>query len=84
MKVEIFTIYDEKAKAYVQPYFAINRGVAVRMFANEVNRDGSQMRASAEDFTLFFVGSFDDANGTFVISSPELVVTALQVRVRES
>lgn len=80
MKLEIYAIWDDKAKAYMQPFFMLNDQLAIRTFANAANAENNQLHVNSEDYTLFAVGSFDDATGTFVIKAPELLVSALQVR----
>lgn len=80
MKLEICAIWDDKAKAYMQPFYMQNKALAVRTFANAVNKTDSQLNVNPEDYTLFHVGSFEDSNGTFVILAPEVLVTGLQVR----
>lgn len=80
MKIEMFIVWDDKAKAYLQPFFMLNQPLAVRTFSNAVNAPGSQMNVNPEDYTLFHTGSFEDASGKFEIKAPELVVSGLQVR----
>jgi hypothetical protein len=39
MKLNVYSIYDDTAKAYMQPFFLHNHGLAVRAFVDQVNRD---------------------------------------------
>lgn len=65
MKYLAFSIFDAKAVAFSQPFYASNNAVAIRMYAQVVNDPGSVVSKNPEDFTLFGVGEFDDASGEF-------------------
>lgn len=60
MKLKIFTIYDSKATAYLQPFFMATTGQAIRAFTDATNDSKTQFYAHPEDFTLFEVGLYDD------------------------
>ena len=66
MIVKMYSIYDSKAEAYMQPFFAQSNGVAIRSFTNAANDKGSAIGQYPTDFTLFELGSFDDSNGDYV------------------
>jgi len=61
---EIFSVYDSKAGAYTQPFYAVNRRVAIRMFSELANDPNHAFGMHPEDFTLFELGSFNDQDGT--------------------
>lgn len=63
MRLLIFAIYDAKAEAYLRPFFAEAKGLAVRSFRDVVNEADHQMHKYAEDYTLFHIGSFDMLTG---------------------
>lgn len=58
-----FAVRDRALNAYMQPFFVPSVGVAVRSFADEVNRAESPFHAHPEDFDLYQIGMYDDANG---------------------
>lgn len=60
MKVKIYSIYDSKAKVWLQPQFLMNKGTAHRAFDATCNDKNSQFYKYAEDFTMFEIGDFDD------------------------
>lgn len=62
-KLLAFAVYDSKAEAYLRPFFAEAKGLAVRSFQDAVNDEKSPMCAHAADYTLFHVGSFDPVTG---------------------
>lgn len=66
MTHKVFSIFDVKAKAWLQPFFASNAAVAVRMFERAVNDPNSDLHRFAADYTLFEVGSWDEVDGDLV------------------
>ncbi len=71
---KIFTIYDEKARAYITPFFLPEAGMAIRTFADCVNSDSHQFGKHPSDYTLFTLGGWDDTDGKF---NPLLSVQSL-------
>lgn len=65
MKMKVFSVYDSKVEAFMQPLFFTTGGQAIRVFADTVNSPNHQFAAHPEDFTLFELGSFDDATAKF-------------------
>ena len=64
MKLNIYSIYDDTAKAYMQPFFLHNHGLAVRAFTDQVNSESTNPLSNhPEQFTLYYVGEFDDQTG---------------------
>lgn len=61
----VYSVYDSKAQAYLQPFYAINGAVAARSFAEAANKEGHEFHSHAADFTLFELGFYDDSSGTF-------------------
>ena len=55
MKLNVYTIYDDTAKAYMQPFFMHNHGLAVRAFTDQVNRndENNPLNKHPEQFTLY-------------------------------
>jgi hypothetical protein len=64
MITKMFTVYDSKTEAYLQPFFVASKGAAVRSFADAVNEEGHQFNKYPEDFTLFELGEYDDSNAS--------------------
>lgn len=63
MKSNIYAIYDNKAEAYMQPFFAATPGLALRAFSDNVNNKESIFNKHPNDFVLYEIGEFDDATG---------------------
>lgn len=81
MKVGIFSVYDKKTAAFMQPFFQHTRGQAMRTLTDTVKGRESLIGSHPEDFQLFQVGEFDDQegkivplkDGRFVCNASELV-----------
>jgi hypothetical protein len=86
MKMVICSIRDSAADAYGRPFFLPSVGVAIRSFTDEVNRasEDNQIYQHPEDFDLFELGEFDDANGKFaLLDVPKQLALGRMVKVRE-
>ncbi len=74
MIIRIFTVYDEKAAAYLPPFSFGQIGEAVRSFIDAANHADHKFNKNAEDFTLYHLGSFDDHEGSFnLLDQPDLI-----------
>lgn len=62
---KVYSIYDSKAEAYMQPFYAETAGLALRTFSNAANSPESVIGKYPSDFILFEVATFDDKTGSF-------------------
>lgn len=75
MILEIFSIYDEKASAYLQPFFMQNEQQAVRAIL-DIMHDGSHtFYRFASDYTFYRLGNIDNVTG--IIFSDLKVISPL-------
>jgi len=72
--LKVFCVYDDKAKAYLPPFFLPEMGMATRAFADAINDKSHAFGRHPADYTLFCCGTFDDRGGKFDIESTLLVV----------
>jgi hypothetical protein len=63
----MFTVYDSKVGAYLQPFFMRSKGEAIRGFSQIVNDGKSAFFTNPEDYTLFELGDYFDDTGTVVM-----------------
>lgn len=61
--MKLYTIHDSKAEAFITPFFAINQGVAMRMFQTAAMDENHDFHKHAGDFTLFEIAVFDEKSG---------------------
>lgn len=67
MIYDVFTVYDEKAEAFLPPFILPKIAQAKRVFADCVNSDSHQFGANPADYTLFRLGSWDDSNALYLL-----------------
>jgi len=65
MKVKVYTFFDCKVGAYMQPFFAQSSGAALRILLASIERPDHILAKHPADFTLFELGEFDDQTGHF-------------------
>lgn len=70
MKLSGYTIYDFKALTYHSPFFCVADGVATRMFSDLVNDRQSNISRHPTDYSLWYIGEYDDRAGAMVPASP--------------
>lgn len=63
MKHKMFAIYDQKAEAFLPPWFLPTAAMAKRAFGDCIADKNHQFSAHPQDYTLFEISDFDDATG---------------------
>lgn len=63
MVLNVYSVYDLKAKAFLSPFFLPQDAMAVRALIDAVSDSTHQFAKHPEDYQLFKLGSFDDALG---------------------
>lgn len=85
MILEVYTVHDRAVGAFLQPFFVRSRGEAVRSFTEACNDGKSQFAKYPGDYTMYFVGKYDDQSGMFLADgSPSRVIGAIEVHVVDS
>jgi len=82
MILKIFAIYDQKAEAYLQPFFLPTTGMAVRSFIEASNDPNCQFSKNPEDFFLYEVGEYDDAHAALTQGKLISLGSALEHRTQ--
>lgn len=80
MILNLFSVQDMKAGAFHPPFVADNRDVAMRLLGDFVARDGHPYNLHPEDYTCYWIGSFDQSAGTVTGSAIEPVVNLVQLK----
>lgn len=63
MKLQIYTVFDSAVGAHLQPFFVRSEGEALRMLRAAVNDTNTQFHANPSDYSLVYLGEFDDSTG---------------------
>lgn len=82
MKQIVFAVYDEKAAAFMAPFFMNSRGEAVRAFGDAVAEPSHSFSKHASDFVLYEIGDYDTGLGQLLPKVPEPVVRAADLVVK--
>lgn len=79
MILKCFAVLDSKAGFFGQPFFDQNEASAIRNFSDAV-KDSSNpnnlWHKHPEDFSLFYIGDYDNADGSFTLVPPRSLITA--------
>jgi hypothetical protein len=79
MKLNVYSIFDSAAKAYTNPFFMHNDGLAIRAFSDNVNSEQeNNISKHPDQFTLFRIGEFDDSSGEIKTDIVKSLGTGLQ------
>jgi len=63
---KVFTVYDSKVEAFLQPFVAQNKASALRSFMDACKDPKTQFAAHPGDFTLFEIAEYDEWTGTLL------------------
>ena len=69
MQHKMFCIYDQKAEAYLTPFFLPNENMAIRTFSDCVNSENHQFGKHPGDYSLIHLGTWDD-QGAEIVQEP--------------
>lgn len=80
MIVKVFSVYDSKVEAYIQPFFMQSRGQAIRAFGDTAADVSTNIGKHPADFTLFELGEFDDTTAKFdMYNTPVSIGVAIEL-----
>lgn len=76
----MYAVRDAKALAFMQPFFSVQSGSAIRAFDDAVNDGKSPFFFHPEDYILYELGEFDDQSGALTAIEPiKMLVVGLDV-----
>lgn len=83
MKTVLVAVRDQKTVAFTQPVTTPTRGAAIRSWGDQLNDPkNAEMEQSKhpEDFTLWFLGEYDDNTGEITPAKPEQIALASDLK----
>lgn len=84
MIVKVFSVFDSKAEAFIQPFFSQTSQTALRAFHQAAQQENHQFNQFAGDFTLFELGEFDDNDASFrMLDTPHNLGLAITLKAVE-
>lgn len=83
MLQNIYTVYDEKANAYLTPFFIPTDGMAIRAMEDALLDEKHQFTMHPGDYTLYRIAIFDDSNGS-IIEKKQALTTLLELKSKNS
>lgn len=76
---KIFTIYDNKAQAFLQPFFTRNENTAIRMVSQILQNAEHEFTRHMADYELYALGEYDDNSGKIETIPPTHVININQI-----
>lgn len=77
MLSQVFTIYDSKIAAYLPPFFMQTKPAAIRAISDCMMDATHQFAAHPEDYTLFYLGTFDDQTAKYATEETPVSLAVL-------
>lgn len=85
MVLKVFSVYDMVSKAFMAPWYAVNRGMAGRSMTEAMKDANSNLSKYPQDHILFELGEFDDSTGQILVhAQPERLGLAADFAPRSS
>lgn len=79
MIVKVYSVFDSKLASFGKPWYQLADAAAIREFSDSVNDSNPKNPwfNHPEDYSLFYLGEFDDAIGKLLpVKAPLNLVTA--------
>jgi len=76
MKKSVFSVVDVAAQCYGNPFFMVNKAVAIRDFHHACRDNTTTIGRNPEDFHLVYLGEYDDVLCSFeLLPQPERIAS---------
>jgi len=79
MKLNIYTIYDTASGLYSRPFFETADAAAIRQFQDIATGTEHPISVHPEDYSLFRLGTYDDATAKIQTENKDCLSTALEL-----
>lgn len=74
MRLELYSVHDSKVGAYMPVFSARSKGEALRSFQSACSDEKHQFNAHRGDYSLWFIGAFDDSTGDIESLKPLRII----------
>jgi hypothetical protein len=79
-KAGVYSVYDQKAEAFISPFFLPNDQIAIRAFSDCVSDDNHQFGRHPSDYSLYKIGQFNQENGLFEDNEPKIIISGFEMK----
>lgn len=79
MRLNVYTIFDSASQAYMRPFFMQSDGQALRSFTDIAQDADHDIGKHPEDYSLYRIGTYDDAKGILHPEDKSCLATAEEV-----
>lgn len=76
--MKIYAIMDNALQRFMQPFFTHANAAAIRAFRDHVNEKGSPTNMHPDDYTLYYLGDFNEENGR-ITPEPTPLINAVDL-----
>ncbi len=73
MNNEIFTVLDQAAQMFLEPFFSPTVDAALRGFKEACTKEGHQFQKFPEDYALYHIGTYDAELGMITPIQPHKI-----------
>lgn len=80
MKHLVLTIFDVKAKAYLQPFMSLTMGTAIRQITDCLTDENHQFAKHPADYTLFHIYDFDDNTAIYTAIPDQAPIKLIELQ----
>lgn len=77
MVLKVFAVRDNKAEAFLNPFFMPTRGMAIRAMTDLLREQQNNIARYPDDFVLYELGTWDDAEGTIRMHGTHQLVSQI-------
>lgn len=81
---EMYTVFDNKSKAYLEPFLTHNKETAMRIVINCLRDPNHSFAKNPEDYQLFFLGKYDDRTAQIDVFEPDHIVSLHTINIGEN
>ena len=77
MKLEMFSVYDEKAIAFLRPFCMPNINMAVRGIKDSACEPDHAFTRNPGDYALYQIGTFDEDTSELIGYKPPILILSI-------
>lgn len=82
MIIKIFSVYDHKVEAFLQPFFSPTVPSALRSLTEVVNDVNHTFHKHSNDYSVFDLGDFNDGTGEITAITPNRICGLFDLAIK--